>query len=168
LQVLALSFVIMTIDGYDLQSMAFAAPALAAQWHLRRELLGPVLAASIVGMAFGSIAFGWLGDRIGRKRSLVTCIVLLGLGSLAGAYAAGLTELAGCRVITGLGLGGATPLAASLIAEWTPLHWRSLAIAIGIVGVPLGGTLGAALAAHVIPLYGWPSAPCFPQRCSSS
>jgi MFS transporter, AAHS family, 4-hydroxybenzoate transporter len=157
LLVTVLSFLIMAIDGYDLQSTAFIAPALAAQWHIRPELLGPVLAASIVGMAFGSIGFGWLGDRIGRRISLAMCIALLCLGSLASAYSTDLRQLMIFRVIAGLGLGGATPLVTSLIAEWTPLRWRSVAVAFVIVGVPLGGTIGAALASRIIPVYGWQS-----------
>lgn len=155
LRVMVLSFLVMTIDGYDLQAMAFAAPALSTQWHVARALLGPVLAASIVGMAVGSIGFGALGDRIGRKRSLALCVGLLCIGSLASVFAVNLAELALCRVLTGLGLGGATPLATALIAEWTPRRWRSAAVAVVIVGVPLGGTLGAALAAWLIPLHGW-------------
>jgi MFS transporter, AAHS family, 4-hydroxybenzoate transporter len=150
-----LSFVIMTIDGYDLQAMAFAAPAIATQWAVKRELLGPVLAASIVGMAFGSIGFGRLGDRIGRKAALAACIALLGVGSLACAYAADLNELVMYRVVTGFGLGGAAPLATALITEWTSIRWRSVAVALVIVGVPLGGTLGAALAARIISAFGW-------------
>lgn len=61
LWVTVLGFLIMTTDGYDLQSAALAAPALALDWNVKRELLGPMLAGSIVGMAVGSIALGWLG-----------------------------------------------------------------------------------------------------------
>jgi AAHS family 4-hydroxybenzoate transporter-like MFS transporter len=155
--VTALSFIIMTVDGYDLQSVAFAAPALAAEWNVKRELLGPVLAASIAGMGVGSILLGWLGDRIGRKSSLCLCIAVLSLGSFASAHAASLNLLVLFRFITGIGLGGATPLATALIAEWTPARWRNVAVAAVVVGVPLGGSLGAVVASWIIPAYGWRS-----------
>jgi MFS transporter, AAHS family, 4-hydroxybenzoate transporter len=157
LGVSVLSFLIMTTDGYDLQSAAFAAPALAAEWHVKRELLGPVLAASIVGMAFGSIALGWFGDRAGRKTAFVVCMALLALGSLGSWQASSLTPLWWFRALTGLGLGGATPIATTLTAEWTPPRWRTVAVAVVIVGVPLGGLVGAAVAQYIIPAYGWRS-----------
>ncbi len=157
LGVITLSFFIMLIDGYDLQAMAFAAPALAVEWSIKRELLGPVLAASLVGMGLGSVALGWLGDRVGRKTAFCTCISLLALGSALSAWASSLTQLVIWRFITGLGLGGATPLAASLAAEWTPRRWRSLAVAVVVVAVPAGGMLGALLAQHLIPRWGWRS-----------
>jgi MFS transporter, AAHS family, 4-hydroxybenzoate transporter len=157
LWVSVLGFLIMTTDGYDLQSAAFAAPALAAEWHVKRELLGPVLAASIVGMAFGSVALGWLADRAGRKTGFVLCMALLALGSLGSWHASGLTPLWWFRALTGLGLGGATPIATTLIAEWTPPRWRTVAVAVVIVGVPLGGLIGAAVAQYIIPAYGWRS-----------
>jgi AAHS family 4-hydroxybenzoate transporter-like MFS transporter len=155
LWVTALSFVIVIFDGFDLQAAAFVAPALAAQWGVKRELLGPVLAASLVGMAVGSVALGWLGDRIGRKRAFCICIALLCAGSAASTVARSLTELVQFRFATGVGLGGAVPLAALLMSEWAPTRWRSIAVGVVVVGVPLGGLLGAALAAHLIPAYGW-------------
>ena len=157
LWVSVLGFLIMTTDGYDLQAAAFAAPALAAEWHVKRELLGPVLAASIVGMAFGSVALGWLADQVGRKKALVVCMALLALGSLGSWHASSLTPLWWFRALTGLGLGGATPIATTLIAEWTPPRWRTVAVAVVIVGVPVGGLVGAAVAQYIIPAYGWRS-----------
>jgi AAHS family 4-hydroxybenzoate transporter-like MFS transporter len=155
--VVTLSFFIMLIDGYDLQAMGFAAPALAIEWNIKRELLGPVLAASLAGMGVGSIVLGWFGDRVGRKFAFCTCIFLLALGSACSAWSGSLTPLVIWRFVTGLGLGGATPLAASLAAEWSPRRWRSLAVAIVVVAVPAGGMLGALLAQRLIPHWGWRS-----------
>jgi AAHS family 4-hydroxybenzoate transporter-like MFS transporter len=153
--VCALGFLIIIADGFDIQAAAFVAPALAAQWGIPRELLAPLLTASIVGMAVGSLVLGWLGDRIGRKTSFCACVALMGLGSLASSVAGGPGTLTLCRLLTGLGLGGAAPLAAALIAEWAPRRWRGLAVAVVIVAVPLGGIVGATLAQRLIPAYGW-------------
>lgn len=151
------SFGFMIADGYDIQSMAFAAPALATEWGVRREWLGPVLAASIVGMAAGSVALGWLGDYIGRKAAFCISVGLLAFGSFASSLAGGLTGLVVYRFITGVGLGGAVPLAASFVAEWTPRKWRGTVVTLTVVAIPLGGMLGAALAQAIIPTYGWRS-----------
>jgi len=155
--IISLTFLILIADGYDIQSIAFAAPALAVSWGVKRQLLGPVLASGIVGMGIGSVLMGRLADRIGRKLAFCICIGALSAGSLLSAASSNLDQLVLFRFLTGLGLGGAAPLAASLSAEWTPARWRSLAVAIVIVGVPLGGMLGAVVAEQIIPSHGWRS-----------
>jgi MFS transporter, AAHS family, 4-hydroxybenzoate transporter len=155
LGVTVLTIFMMLVDGYDLETMSFVAPALVPDWHISRELLTPVLTASMIGMAIGSIAMGWLGDRIGRKNSYITCLAFLCVGSLLSGQAQGLWALFAWRLLTGIGLGGVTPLAATLITEWTSRRVRSVAIACGIVAVPLGGMVGAAVAQWIIPAYGW-------------
>jgi AAHS family 4-hydroxybenzoate transporter-like MFS transporter len=150
-----LTIFIMLVDGFDLQTMSFVAPALVTDWHVDRALLVPVLTASMIGMAIGSVVLGWLGDRIGRKRSYIVCIAFLFVGSMLSAYATGLWDLFAYRMITGIGLGGVTPLAATMISEWTPKKSRGVAVACAIVAVPLGGMIGAGVAQWVIPTYGW-------------
>lgn len=151
------AFALMITDGLDLQAMAFAAPGIVMDWATRREELGPVLSASVAGMAVGSILLGWLGDRAGRRIALGCCIGLLGLGSLGSALSGSLNQLVFCRLVTGIGLGGAAPIAATVSAEWVPARWRTPVVVGTIVGVPLGGMLGAEWSALVVPLYGWRS-----------
>jgi AAHS family 4-hydroxybenzoate transporter-like MFS transporter len=155
LRVAILTFFIMLVDGFDLQTMSFVAPVLIKEWGVDRSLLTPVLTASMIGMALGSFTLGWLGDVIGRKKSYVVCIVFLFVGSLLSAYCTNLTNLFIFRFITGIGLGGVTPLAATLISEWTPKKQRGLAVTSVVVAVPLGGMVGAAVAQWIIPAYGW-------------
>jgi len=150
-----LTICIMLVDGFDLQTMSFVAPELVHEWGVERVYLTPVLTASMIGMALGSVVLGWLGDRIGRKRSYIVCIVFLGIGSLLSAHATGLWDLFAWRFITGIGLGGVTPLAATFISEWSPKRVRSVAVACAIVAVPLGGMIGAAVSQWIIPAYGW-------------
>lgn len=150
-----LTIFITLVDGYDLQTMSFVAPELVADWHVNRAMLAPVLTGSLIGMALGSLALGWLGDRIGRKKSFVVCTAFLFAGSLLSANATTLTGLFVWRVLTGIGLGGVTPLATTLITEWTPVRSRAVAVACAVVAIPLGGMGGAQVAHWIIPAYGW-------------
>ena len=146
---------IMLVDGFDLQTMGFVAPEIVKDWGISPGDLSTALPASMLGMAIGSILLGWASDIVGRKISYIVSIVFLGLGSFFCAHANDLTDLTIWRVVTGVGLGGVTPIAATLITEWTPKHARNVALACSIVAVPFGGSLGAMISREIIPVYGW-------------
>lgn len=155
LAITILTILIMLVDGYDLQTMSFVAPAIVADWGIARADLIWVLNGSLIGMAIGSVLLGRLGDRVGRKRAFIACLLSLCAGSLLSAHARGLGELFVWRAATGIGLGGLTPLAATFVSEWTALRARSIAVACTVVSVPLGGMLGAMIAQRAIPSFGW-------------
>lgn len=153
--VMVCTVIVLVLDGFDIQIIGFVAPLLVQEFEIERSALSPVLAASLVGMAIGGFAIGPLGDRYGRRPAMLGSTALFGISTALGATSDQLTTLAFWRLLTGIGLGGALPNAASLMAEFAPCRWRNQAIAAAIVGVPLGGMLGAALAAELLGNFGW-------------
>lgn len=150
--VLALVF-----DGFDIQAVGFVAPALLGEWSITRPELSPVLAAALVGMALGAVLMGPVGDKLGRRSALILSMGVVAVGSLLSAHASTPGELTLYRFITGLGLGGSLPNATSLMVELAPLAVRNLVVSITIVGVPIGGVVGAEAAAQLLPAFGWRS-----------
>jgi AAHS family 4-hydroxybenzoate transporter-like MFS transporter len=146
---------VLILDGFDIQVIGFAAPALIADFDIARSELAPALAASLLGMAVGSVGVGALGDRWGRRRALLLSTLLFGSTTLLAATASSVEALAAWRFATGAGLGGALPTATALMAEYSSRRFRSIAIGAALVGVPVGGILGALLAAEVVPTHGW-------------
>lgn len=147
--------IIMLTDGFDLFTMGYVGPHLVDDWGITRGQLTPINTAGMLGMAVGSVALGWIGDRIGRKKAYFTCLAFLFLGSILCYYSQGVASLTTFRFVTGLGLGGITPLATTLISEWTPKKVRSVVVACVIVAVPFGGTLTGLIADWLIPAHGW-------------
>jgi MFS transporter, AAHS family, 4-hydroxybenzoate transporter len=143
--------IIMLSDGYDLFLMGHVSNFLITDWGVSRGDLGPINTAGLVGMAVGSVTMGWLGDRIGRKKSYFTCLLFLFVGSVLCYYAAiqgtpetaqeSIRQITIWRFVTGLGMGGVTPLATTLISEWTSYRVRSVVVALVISSVPVGGSL---------------------------
>ena len=144
-------------DGFDTQSMGFVAPALAAQLHLTRAALGPLLSSGLFGMMIGALVFGPLADRFGRKPIIVISVFLFGILSLLTATATTAQEILVYRLLTGLGLGGAMPNAIALTGEYTPKRFRATGIMTMFVGFTLGGASGGFVAAGLISRFGWQS-----------
>src|SRR3984885_5723145 len=149
--------IIMLTDGFGLFPTGYIGPLVVKDWHIGRDQLSWITYTQMGGMALGSVLLGWISDRIGRKNAYFSCLALLFVGSLLCYSAGDIGTLATFRFITGLGLGGITPLATTLISEWTPKRVRSLVVACVVVSVPLGGSLAGFLADWLIPTYGWRS-----------
>jgi AAHS family 4-hydroxybenzoate transporter-like MFS transporter len=142
-------------DGFDIQILGFAIPSIMKEWHVTRAALAPVAALGLLGMALGSPLAGWCGDRFGRRATLISCIGIFALATLATAFCVNLTELAILRTLAGMGAGGALPNAGALVAEFAPLRRRAIAVTLTIVCVPLGGMIAGVIAGHVLPAFGW-------------
>jgi AAHS family 4-hydroxybenzoate transporter-like MFS transporter len=128
-------------DGIDNQLLGIAIPALSADWGVTRAAFAPVVALNSLGMMVGGAAAGFIGDRAGRRTALAGSLALFGIVTMAVAFVNGPSGLSALRFLTGLGLGGALPNAATLAAEYVPVRHRPLAVTMTIVCVPVGGTL---------------------------
>jgi AAHS family 4-hydroxybenzoate transporter-like MFS transporter len=155
--VIALCTAVMIFDGFDTQAISFAAPGIAAAWHIPASSFGFVFGIGLFGGLVGAICTGVVADRIGRKPTLVITLLLFGLVSLATPFADSMTTLSVIRFVTGLGVGGALPGAISIAAEYAPKRTRATVAAVTFCGIPLGSVLGSVLAAQLIPKYGWGS-----------
>ena len=155
--VLTLCVMVATCDGFDNQALAFTAPAIAADWGLRMAEFAPVFSAGLFGLLLGSMVFGTLADRFGRRRLLIACTAVFGLATLATPFVHDATMLMLVRFVGGLGIGGVPSAAAALVGETVPARHRQNFIAWTLIGVPLGGFFGGFLGAWCIPRFGWPS-----------
>ena len=150
-----IAVLIALLDGYDLQAMAFVAPAVSKAWSIPKELLGLLLASSLIGMAAGSLGLSPLADVIGRRPMVLISLALMTLGSLASAVSQTLWVLGISRGATGLGIGVMMSLTTAVAAEFASWRSRSFAIATTTIGVSIGGMLGGLAAAGLVESYGW-------------
>lgn len=156
-KILLLCLSILILDGFDIVSMGFIAPALVADWKVPREALGPVLSMGLFGLAIGALAGGPLSDRFGRRKVIIGAVFFFGVMSLASAWSPSIAVLAVMRFLTGLGLGASQPNAATLAAEYAPKKYRSLMVTVVYCGFTLGAAGGGFLANYLITSHGWAS-----------
>lgn len=137
---LAVLAALLLVDMADLNTFAFAAPAIRADWGLSVSDVGTITAASFLGMFAGSIVGGRLADRFGRKRIIIGATVFFSTFSLLSAFAVGVADLAVYRVLTGVGLQAMTVVVLTYVSEMFPKLHRGRAqtwiVAFSLLGVP--------------------------------
>jgi MFS family permease len=106
---------------------------------------GAITSVLLVGWAAGGALFGWVGDRIGRKRALFTTIAIYAVGTALCASATHIWELILFRTLASLGIGGEWGIGASLVAEAVPENRRVEAGVLLQTSSPLGLVLASAV-----------------------
>src|SRR5271168_182124 len=111
---------------------------LAAGAQEVRERSSWIQAAFLLGWALGGGLFGLIGDRLGRSRTLVLTILTYSCFTGLSYVATSWQELALCRFLAALGIGGEWAVGASLLAETWPRSWRPWLAAVLQTAVNLG------------------------------
>src|SRR5580658_2550012 len=151
----AISWIITFFDGFDSQAIAFAAPYLSTQYHLDRIMMGNIFSMGLVGTLVGGFAFGYLGDRVGRRPAIILATAAFGLLTLAFVLADGYASLLALRLVDGVALGGMLPLAWALNIEYAPKRYRATIVTVIMIGYSFGTALGGPVAIWLIPIFGW-------------
>ncbi|MEN9360161.1 MAG: hypothetical protein RL095_1696 [Verrucomicrobiota bacterium] len=117
---------------------------------------GGIQAALLIGWATGGILFGVVSDKIGRTKAMLYTILIYSLFTGLSCFVQNIEQLAVCRFLTGLGVGGEWACGAALIAEVFPGRARTWVACIlqsaASVGIILANTICSSLKDHG---YGW-------------
>ncbi len=154
-RIVALAFAAWIFDFYDLLLYSFLLVPVARELHLTPAQSSLALGTSLLMTALGGIIFGFIGDRFGRRPTIVATVAIYGIGTALCAASHSLGQLIIYRSITGLGIGGGWAPGQSLVAESVPADRRARYAAYVQTGAPLGGLLAAAAAGFVEPHIGW-------------
>ncbi len=143
-------------DVFDAVLFNFVAPdCIPALLHLPRGShaahqatvfwTGAITSILLVGWALGGVLFGWIADRVGRKRALFATIAIYAAGTGLCALVSNIGQLIACRGIAALGIGGEWGIGAALVAEAVPEGRRVEAGVIMQTASPLGIVLASAV-----------------------
>jgi len=155
--VVAITVVLNALDGFDVLSISFASPGIAAEWGIGRDALGIVLSMELIGMAIGSILLGGVADRIGRRPTILGCLVVMSTGMVMATTASGLIDLSLWRIVTGLGIGGMLAAINAVAAEFSNAQRRHLSVSLMSIGYPLGAVFGGMVAQQLLEGNDWRS-----------
>jgi len=152
---IAMCVALNALDGFDVLSISFASPGIAKEWNIDRAALGIVLSMELIGMAVGSVLLGQVADRIGRRPTVLGCLMVMALGMLSTTWVTSIEALAATRLFTGLGIGGMLATTNALVAEYSNNKWRGAAVAIMAAGYPMGAIAGGAVASGLLATGDW-------------
>src|SRR5260370_2292578 len=142
------------IDFFDFALIGFVLAFFVKDWHLTFGQSGVILCASGVASIPGGIIFGWLGDKIGRRKVFIMMILTL-------SFATGVTALApengwifisAMRFIVGLGVGGLAAVDLPLLQGFVPASKRGWVSGLSLRLLAFGTLLAAFLRSslHVV------------------
>lgn len=154
IRVIGLCAGLLFLEGFDLYAISYAAPALGQALAISKPMLGPVFSAGQLGLMLGALVLGIAGDRWGRKRVFISCGLVFGLASLATAFTTSYSWLLFWRLIAGLGMGGAGPIAITIASDYCPKRVRAGLTMLMYTGFSIGGVFAGAVNAYFL-RYGW-------------
>jgi len=153
--------------GYDTAVINGAVEAIRGGFGLNAARIGIAVSCALLGSAAGAWYAGSLADRLGRVRTMQVAALLLAVSAVGSGLVSGMWDLILWRVVGGIGVGMASVIAPTYIAEVSPAHVRGrlgslqqLAIVLGIFAALLcdawlAATAGGASAKLWLGLEAW-------------
>jgi len=133
------------LDGLEVTLAGAVAGALkeSPTLNLTNAEVGLASSSYLAGAVLGALLFGWLTDRLGRKRLFFVTLTVYLLATAATAFSWDFLSFALFRFLTGAGIGGEYTAIASSIQEFVPARYRGWTDLIINGSFWIGAALGA-------------------------
>ena len=153
---IALSVVLPTfMEVLDTSIASVALPYIAGSLSASTNEATWVLTSYLVANAIILPVSNWFGQRFGRKRFLLTCIVIFTISSFACGAANSLAMILLARILQGAGGGALQPISQAILLESFPESKRGQAMAVYGLGVVVAPILGPTLGGYLTNAYSW-------------
>jgi MFS family permease len=143
------------LDAFDVMLYALVLVHIMRDLGMSKGTAGGLGTLTLLASGIGGVLFGFIADRIGRKRALMLSILTYSICSFASGLATSIATLAAFRFILGLGMGGEWNTGATLVAETWPTELRAKAISIVQSSWAIGYALAALVAGVVLHYANW-------------
>ena len=153
--VLCLMYFISYIDRVNI---SVAAPLIRKEMGLSATQLGLIFSAFAYPYAATQIYGGWLADRYGPRLVLTILSIIWAGATVLTGLSGGVASLVLCRLLVGVGEGGAFPTATRAFTFWTPVRERGRARGLAQGSSRLGGALTPPIVLFIVAGYGWRAA----------
>jgi DHA2 family multidrug resistance protein len=153
---IAISVVLPTfMEVLDTSIASVALPYIAGSLSASTNEATWVLTSYLVANAIVLPVSGWCAQRFGRKRFLMTCIVIFTVASFACGASTSLAMILLARAVQGAGGGALQPISQAIMLESFPEEKRGQAMAVYGLGVVVAPILGPTLGGYLTDAYSW-------------
>jgi putative MFS transporter len=145
------------LDFFDFYLIGFILAFIIGGWHLTYGQSGAILLSSGIGAPLGSLFWGWMADKIGRRKVMILTVLNFSLatGLMALTPDQGWMFLAVCRFFVGMGVTGLYTVDIAIVQEFVPAYKRGWVTGLTTSLLPAGTLLGAVAGAYLEPHVGW-------------
>jgi putative MFS transporter len=150
------------LDFFDFFLIGYVLAFILKEWQLTYAQSAVILISAGLGAVPGAFFWGWMGDRIGRRKVFILTAlnVALATGIMfftpdQGGWIAGWIFLSFFRFFVGFGNAGLIAVDIPLVQEFVPTYKRGWVSGLTTVLLPAGNILGAVSGAFLAPIIGW-------------
>jgi MFS family permease len=143
------------LDAFDAMLYALVLAHVMRDLGMSKATAGLLQTLTLLASGIGGVLFGFIADRVGRKRALMLSILTYSICSFGSGLSKTILTLAIFRFILGLGMGGEWNTGATLVAETWPTDLRAKAISIVQSSWAIGYALASVVAGVVLHYTDW-------------
>ncbi|WP_268912312.1 MFS transporter [Lentilactobacillus sp. SPB1-3] len=143
------------LENMDVLFLSFAMSSMITDLNLSGGAAGMIGSITNLGMLFGGILFGLVGDKFGRVKTFTYTIFIFAFATAMMALANNITLIYILRFLAGIGAGGEYGVGIAIIAESFAKNQIGKMTSIAAIGGQIGAILAAIAAAFIIPTLGW-------------
>jgi putative MFS transporter len=150
------------LDFFDFFLIGYVLAFILKEWHLTYGESAVILMSAGLGAVPGAFFWGWMGDRIGRRKVFILTALnvaiatgIMALTPAQGGWIAGWIFLSFFRFFVGFGNAGLIAVDIPLVQEFVPAYKRGWVSGLTTTLLPAGNILGAVSGAFLAPIIGW-------------
>lgn len=143
------------LDAFDAMLYALVLTYVMRDLGMSKGTAGLLNSLTLLASGIGGVGFGFIADRIGRKRALMLSILTYSVCSFASGLSTSVLMLAAFRFVLGLGMGGEWNTGATLVAETWPTELRAKALSVVQSSFAIGYALAALVAGIMLRFANW-------------
>ena len=133
------------LDGFAIFSLGVAMPLIIAQFHITPDIVGLIGAALVFGAVLGAGIGGPVADRLGRRRLMLSDMIIIAAGAATSTFGTGPAMLFVGQLLVGVGIGIDFPVSSSYLSEVVPKRSRARMMVATIACQSVGMLLAAAI-----------------------
>ena len=153
---LAVAWLTVFLVGTELFVFSPLLPVLASDYHITPALAGLSVTTFSLAYMVSAPLFGYIADRIGRRRVLICSLLAFALANILTASTANLPSLLAVRLFAGAAAAGVSPSIYALVGSAAPPDRRATWLALVVSGLLVSLAIGASAGGLVGVLFGAP------------